>query len=110
MIAPPDLTWIEFLQRVHIYIDNIGQGGRLWPIVAFVYLGDELRYLIFPREFEAKYKQEGDPRNTKLHLAMNRRRWISIILLAALLGVSFFNLLLTKRSPARGTSVRWIDC
>ena len=38
MIDPFDLTWIEFLQILHRYIDNIGQSGRLLPIVATVYL------------------------------------------------------------------------
>ena len=91
------LTWPEFLQLLHRYIENIGEQGRLWPIVAFVYAGIEMKSLIFRKNFEVRYKQEGDPQNMKLFLAMNKRRWISEILLCFLCGASFFSLLLTMR-------------
>ena len=99
---PLNLTWIEFLQLLHKYIDNIGQSARWLPIVAFVYSGIEWKDLIkFWIDKEDHRKQElWRQQDNQSILAMNKRRLISVILLGLLSGAFFTSLVLTHKSAA----------
>jgi hypothetical protein len=102
-----DLTWTEFLQLLYKYIDNIGDIGdpREWlPIVVLSYLMFESASLgLFWQKSPRHPRQESDLKRCNLRLlAGYRRRTISCILLAFLLGAFIMVSILSQRcaSPA----------
>lgn len=97
MIDPLDLTWLEFLQFVGRYIDNIGQSMRWLPIVAFVCLGIEgksqVQFWIDKEDPNTRQPMKRQLR--QLLLASYRRRLLLAFLLSALSGAFFMSLLLS---------------
>ena len=104
MIDPLDLTWIEFLQFLNKYIENIGKQGRWLPIVALVYLLSESKKLAhFWLGSPRHPRQESDLRQCNQRLLVGyHRRTVSAILLGLLSGAFFISLLLTPLQPLDG--------